>query len=280
MRDSLQDVIRAIVPRAARNWLRSPSKSLEWLSDSARFLLGNTEAFEILPNLFLICHPRAYKVFRRDQVEDPEQSAEFRNFISYCSGDMLLYDIGAHFGIFSSAAAYLGGRAIAVDASPAAADMIKIQAALNRCTDRIRVVCAAASDVNDTMEMLSSGVFSDGYFTASRRRPKSELTRVQAITIDRMALEFGAPTHIKIDVEGHEAAVLRGAKKTLSQFSPVLFLELHNEMAIAEGHDPNAVLEELARLRYSTFGPSGDAIDANGVLAAPIIRIVAKRNVG
>lgn len=233
MPDRLRDAIRAVVPRRARNWLRSPSKSAEWLWDSAEFAFGKTESLEILPNSFLVCHPRAYKVFRRDQVDDAEQSAEFRSFLSYCSKDMFLYDIGAHFGIFSSAAAHFGGRAVAVDASPAAADMIEIQATLNGCTDRMKVLHAAVSDANGAIGMLNSGVFSDGYFTATRQRPKSELTQVQTITIDQMALEFGPPTHIKIDVEGHEVAVLRDARATLSQFLPVLFLELHNEMVVA-----------------------------------------------
>jgi FkbM family methyltransferase len=279
MLDRFQDVIRAVVPRSARNWLRSPSNSAQWLWDSARFSFGMTEHLEISPTSSLACHPRAYKVFRRDQVDDPEQSAEFRSFISHCSSDMLLYDIGAHFGIFSLAAAHFGGRAIAVDASPAAAQMIGIQAALNQCTDRVRILRAAVSDANRAIDMLGSGAFSDGYFKAMSQRPKSELTRVRAVTIDQMALQFGNPTHIKIDVEGHEAAVLRGARGTLNQFSPLLFLELHNEMVVSEGDDPHGALDELAQLRYDTFTHTGDAIDASAILARPIIRLLAKRRV-
>jgi FkbM family methyltransferase len=273
----VETAIRAAVPRGVRNWLRSPSKSAEWLWDSARFSLGITEFLEISPNSFLVCHPHAYKIFRRDQVDDPEQSAEFRGFLSYCSNTMLLYDIGAHFGIFSLAAAHFGGMAIAVDASPAAAQMMELQARLNRCSDRFQIVRAAVSDANNSIDMLDSGVFSDGYFKTTRQRPKSELTQVQAITIDQMALQFGAPTHIKIDVEGHEAAVLRGARATLSRASPLLFLELHNEMVVAAGDNPRFALNELADLRYDTFSTDGDAIGTDAILERSIIRIVAKR---
>ena len=278
--DQCRDVIRTVVPRSTRNWLRSPSKSVEWFWDSARFLFGNAESLEIAPDSFLLCHPRAHKVFRRDQVNDPDQVVEFRNFVSHCSSSMLVYDIGAHFGIFSLTAAYFGGKAIAVDASPAAAHMIEIEAALNKCADRVRILRAAVSDMNGTIEMLSSGVFSDGYFTAAKRRPRNELTRVRAVTIDEMVLQFGPPTHIKIDVEGHEAAVLRGASATLSQFAPVLFLELHNEMVVSRGDDPKAALSELAHHRYDTFTPNGDAVDTNAIFAKPIIRIVAKHREG
>jgi FkbM family methyltransferase len=278
--ERLKDAVRRVVPRATRNWLRSPSKSAEWLWDSTRFFLGNTESLEISPNSSLVCHPRAYKVFRRDQVDDPEQSAEFRGFVSHCSSAMSLFDIGAHFGIFSLAAANFGGKAVAVDASPAATHMIGVLANLNRCTDRVQILCAAVSDANSALDMLNSGVFSDGYFKATRQRPKSELTRVEAVTVDRMALQFGAPTHIKIDVEGHEAAVLRGARATLGRFSPILFLELHNEMVVSGGDNPTAALDELAQSGYDAFALNGDAIGTSAILARPIIRIVAKRRVG
>jgi hypothetical protein len=69
---TLETVIRAAVPRGVRNWIRSPSKSAEWLWDSAQFSLGITESLEISPNLTIACHPSAYKIFRRDQVQDPE----------------------------------------------------------------------------------------------------------------------------------------------------------------------------------------------------------------
>ena len=274
--ESLKNAVRRVIPRTTRNWLRSPSKSIDWLWDSARFLFGSTKSLEILPGSYFVCHPHAYKVYRRDQVDDAEQRAEFLSFVSYCSNKMLLYDIGAHFGVFSLASAHFGGRAIAVDPSPEAIEMIRIERTLNNCADRVSVIHAAVSDSNGAIEMLSSGVFSNGYFKVASQRPKSELTPVQAVTIDQMTVQFGRPTHIKIDVEGYEAAVLRGARTTLRQFSPILFLELHNEMVTFVGENPCAILHELTALGYNTFAPDGHSIDAGSILAKPIVRIVAK----
>ena len=273
----LKRFVRTIVPREVRNWLRSPTKSAEWLWDTVQFHLGVTESVTVLPGWALICHPLAYKIIHRDQILDKEQAQEFENFASYCRRDMVLFDIGAHFGVFSLAAAHLGGRAIAVDPSRTGTRMIETLATLNRLKGKIQVVQVAVTDTSKTMGMLSSGVFSDGYLKVARNRPKAELTQCQAITVDQMSDQFGPPTHIKVDVEGHEAAVLRGAKNTLGNFSPLLFLELHNEMVISDGGDPTSVLEELAGYGYEVFAFDREPLARDVILAKPLIRVVAMR---
>jgi len=92
-----------------------------------------------------------------------------------------------------------------------------------------------------------------------------------------MARTYGNPTHIKIDVEGYEAAVLRGAAEALKQISPVLFLELHNEMVRTDGGNPSAALDLLDQFGYVTFALSGERISRPAILDKGIIRIVARR---
>jgi len=278
--DLLKSVIRATVPRPLRNWLRSPSKSALWLWDASRFYLGTTETLHFPPNWALILHPHAYRVAYQAQIADPEQREEFENFLLRCSDRMFLLDIGAHFGMFSLAAAHFGGKAVAIDPSPIATRMIARQAALNGLSDSIRIIQAAVSDEARPVDMVSSGVFSDGYFRIIQGRAKSELTRTHAVTIDHLVSQYGAPTHIKIDVEGQEAAVLRGGRESLDQFSPILFLELHNEMVTAEGGDPNLVLNELTQLKYEAFALKGNSLARDASLQQPIIRIVAARTTG
>jgi FkbM family methyltransferase len=275
--DLLKSVIRATVPRSLRNWLRSPSKSAEWLWDATRFELGATETVNFPRNWALICHPHAYRVFCQAQIADPDQRKEFENFLLHCDEKMFLLDIGAHFGVFSLAAAHFGGRAVAVDPSPTATRMIERECGLNGLTDSVRTIRAAVSDEAGAVDMISSGVFSDGYFRIMRGRSKSELTRARAITIDELVDQYGTPTHIKIDVEGQEAPVLRGGRATLSKSSPILFLELHNAMVAAEGGDPDRTLDELSSLRYETFSLEGDPFPRGAILKHPIVRVVATR---
>ncbi|MGH9740606.1 MAG: FkbM family methyltransferase [Candidatus Acidiferrales bacterium] len=213
------------------------------------------------------------------QVNDAEQHAEFHHFLSLCTPKMYLFDIGAHYGAFSVAAALHGGTALAVDPSPTAVRMIAKQAILNKCDKNIQTIRFAVSDSNGVIGLLSSGVFSHGYFKVAKGRPKSELIQSPSVTVDELVRRFGAPTHIKIDVEGHEAAALRGARAFLAEHSPILFLELHNEMVRSERGDPRAALEEITSLGFKTFSLAGCLLTPDEILSQPIIRLVAKRNV-
>jgi len=210
-------------------------------------------------------------------VCDPEQQEELCHFASQCSPAMLLFDIGASFGVFSLTAAHFGGKSIAVDPSPIAARMINAQVALNGFEEWVRVLPVAVSDKKGDIGMLTSGVFSYGYFQATSNRPESELKRTATVTIDDLAQRFGPPTHIKIDVEGHELAVLRGARGTLRSSSPLMFVEIHNVMIAREGGDPVSVLNELDQNGYMSFFPGGEIVDRNNLLTKGVVRIVARR---
>jgi len=58
---------------------------------------------------------------------------------------------------------------------------------------------------------------------------------------------------VKIDVEGSELAVLKGARLTLEKFSPYLIVEIQNEMALAAGYQASDILEFLEKLGYKFF---------------------------
>jgi FkbM family methyltransferase len=138
------------------------------------------------------------------------------------------FDIGAHAGFFTVAAARLvgaGGRCIAFEPSPDNCLNIREQIAVNSL-DQCSVVNEAISD------SVGSAFFSfaaHGVATAhlgEAKRGERQLP-VKVTTLDDICARFGRPDFIKMDIEGGEATALKGASHTLRNLRPNWLIELH-----------------------------------------------------
>jgi FkbM family methyltransferase len=278
-----QHLARACLPRPVRNWLRAPGKTLAWAADELRYAVGAVRPVEMRPGWTVRCHPAAYRFSYHAQLADLDQVAEFDAFIAHCRPGMVFLDVGAHFGLFSLAALHFGGgdaRALAVDPSPTACRMTRLQARLNGHGGRLPVLQAAVSDRPGTQYMVTEGVATGGYYSCrGHGYPASERTLTLAVSLDELVRVSGAvPTHVKIDVEGHEAAVLRGGRRLLSGgAAPLLFLELHNRMVREEGGDPSGTLELLKGFGYDSYTIDGSPLTEAKALGPPVVRILARK---
>jgi len=216
-------------------------------------------------------------------VDDPEQVAEFDQFVAHCTTGMVLFDVGAHFGLFALAAVHYGGptaRAVAVDPSPLAARVLRYQAQANGVADQLRVVQASAGAASGRQSLVAAGIGSAGYFVApTADHPPGERVEVDTISLDGLADATGlTPTHVKIDVEGFELGVLRGGARTFGSSSPpLLFLELHSEIIRGAGRDPRECLDLIAGWGFEIRDVSGKLISTEAAVAPPLIRVMAAR---
>jgi FkbM family methyltransferase len=80
---------------------------------------------------------------------------------------------------------------------------------------------------------------------------------VDVDTLDRQLEGAGAIRLVKVDVEGHELAVFRGAARTLAAHHPALLFE--SEMRHLAGRSPHEVFAFLRTLGYrgAFFSPRG-----------------------
>ena len=156
------------------------------------------------------------------------------------------FDVGSHSGFHSligARAVGSTGLVVAIEPDPANAAEIEAQAALNGF-DHITVVRKAA--------------------VAARSEHSSQIdgAAVTPTTIDNLSHEFRPPTLIKIDVEGLELEVLRGATSTLRQHRPTLVVEAHSD--------------GLAGVAIARLADIGYHCDAAPAPFGPELHIVAK----
>jgi FkbM family methyltransferase len=136
-------------------------------------------------------------------------------------------DVGANYGGYAGRLAQLARRVHCFEPFPAAAELLAL-----RLPPSVVIHCAAASDRAGTSQLLvpskADGRPAVAIATLEADNPNARGAGVQAIMCDLIALDdvITEPVgFIKIDVEGHELIVLRGATRILTQDRPVLLIE-------------------------------------------------------
>jgi FkbM family methyltransferase len=248
-------LIRAISPRWLRNWGRSPTKSISYLVGKIRFALGKVERVSVRADFAPLCHPLSrvhYELF----CHDPAQISELDAFVEHCTPGMRLLDVGAHHGLFALAACRFGEPAaqiLCVEASPAAAAILRKNIELNHASESVQVAVCAAGGEAGVLNMLTTGPYVADYLVpAHTGRPDAICVKTKTLSTILSETNF-SPTHIKLDIEGLEFEVIHEAKAVLREYRPVLFLELHGAMMASRGCDPARVIQDLKDCGYRRF---------------------------
>ena len=140
-------------------------------------------------------------------------------------GDVV-YDIGAHAGFHTLCAALLvgpSGQVIAFEPYPQNFRSLQRRLSLNPGLPA-RALEIAASDTTAAVRMHGPGSSS-----------QSHIAEAGAVLVDARSLDdlvqagvIAPPNLIKLDVEGHEAAVLRGARATITAHRPVILCDYND----------------------------------------------------
>src|SRR5215217_7034224 len=150
----------------------------------------------------------------------------------------IVVDVGAHYGRYTLIAAKrIGpkGKVIAIEADPKNFDMLNKNIKLNKLEHVITLNYAASS--NKSKVKLSIPKKESGHTIYSSimpgRAPTEVFIEVNANTLDNLLPENGISVEqvnwIKIDVEGAELEVLKGATNVLSKGKDIaLLIEIHN----------------------------------------------------
>lgn len=160
----------------------------------------------------------------RYQPGDLHEQAASEEFMRRVGPDDFVLDVGAYFGWYSCLAASLGARALALEMDVDNFAVLGYNIALNELWG-IETVQAAAWDAPIDVPILRDEYSISPARAVAVKGPSSGTVRALPLD-DLVEGKSIQPTVIKIDVEGAEAAVLRGLTRTLRS-KPTLFVEIH-----------------------------------------------------
>jgi FkbM family methyltransferase len=168
----------------------------------------------------------------REYVHGTYEPEVCQFILTHVKPGMIVCDIGAHFGYFTilmSERVGQSGRCIAIEASndnySRIARTLRANAISNVSLEHI-----AASDQKALVSFDVNPNSLMGKIAADQTHGKQASTEsVQAYDLDTFMSEKGISSvgFMKIDVEGAELKVLRGARHVLQQSRPLLLIEVH-----------------------------------------------------
>lgn len=174
----------------------------------------------------MICHPKDHVtalVLYCGLYDAPEM----RFLLAWLRAGDTFLDVGANVAPYSLLASSVPGtRAVAFEPGSLAHDRARANIALNSLEGRVALEPVAVSDTDGeamlTADRWAMNTLVDTYAGA--------VETVSTVRLDSYAAghDLGRVSLVKVDVEGHELAVLRGATSLLERHRPALILE-HND---------------------------------------------------
>lgn len=169
------------------------------------------------------------------ELPDDFQLDQLRATLEFVEDFSLALDIGAHRGIWTKYLLSRFDQVIAIEPT-ALADQID---------PRARVIKAACGEMAGKCRVIPG----------KRNTGQSHVSgagNIDVISVDSLDL---SPGFIKIDVEGMELQVLKGARKTLFKNRPVVIIE-ENNLCLRYGHrlgSASRMLERMGASKVATF---------------------------
>lgn len=182
-------------------------------------------AEELAPRLLFRYRLAKYSSYEPEQILVPY----------FCDKDHLAVDVGANIGLYCGLMVKHAKACHAFEANPYLARQLR-----RAGVPGLTVINAAVSDQPGELTLYVPER-TPGLATVEEAHPDASKTgvgpvatmKVKSMRLDDLA--FDAVSFMKIDVEGHEEAVLRGGERTIAKHRPFMIIESENR------HNPGAV---------------------------------------
>lgn len=152
----------------------------------------------------------------------------------FTKGD-IFFDIGANVGLVTLQKCREAPdlKVHSFEPHPLTFGLLRENLTLNQLADRVVAENVALSDRQGLIAMVASGRANMAIAVSGAAAQHSQIKDIPCLALDAYCEERGCwPTHLKIDVEGHETEVLLGAAKALDSTREVI-METHSPELLA-----------------------------------------------
>jgi FkbM family methyltransferase len=177
-------------------------------------------------DLLLDVNPRWEHSFLEGDYESKVQKLIER----FCAPGVTFFDVGANFGYYSMLAGRFGAQAIAFEPDTANVENFLLHASLNGFADRLRLERVAVFSHTGKLSLIPAGghrPHGNAHVAGTESNGKG-IRSVPCTTLDDFTVSNPAPGIVKIDVEGAESEVFKGARRTFESVRPLVICEVHD----------------------------------------------------
>ena len=163
---------------------------------------------------------------RREGFEIPMT----RMFSTLIRPDFQILDVGANIGCTSLLFSDLGQQVVAFEPLPQTFELLQKNISSAK-KNNIETLALALGDENKETEIYFSDMNRSTAFVLDKtERDDNKTVTIQVKRLDDLLPEIGIDRldFIKIDVEGYELRVLKGAEKTINQYRPIVQMEFNS----------------------------------------------------
>lgn len=201
----------------------------------------------------------------RHFVSETYEPEVWRVIMSHIRIRDTVVEVGASIGIYTLALASrvgVDGRVVAFEPDPASATELETNIAVNGWQNRVAVMRAAVGDGCGQVQFAAARGMESHIAIDSDAGSSTQAISVPLVTLDS-AFPDTPVNLLKIDVEGFEEPVLRGAQHLLAdpmRRPRAIVVEVHPFAWEAVGTTSDSILESLTRNRYRVASLAGEPV--------------------
>jgi FkbM family methyltransferase len=173
----------------------------------------------------------------------------------------VVYDIGAHHGYYSFLfSKFVGnsGKVFAFEPSPRERFYFKISQFLNHSKNISLIPFGLSSKSGKSTFYQAQGIFTGFNSLRPPRFPrgygaKTKKITVNLITLDNFVTQRNLPLFMKIDAEGAEFSIIKGAKRLIKSNAPLMLMEMADIRSKAWNYKIANFIQYLRRYDYLLY---------------------------